>query len=72
MFQDPLCLPPGLECYKSVPMRSDECLPPCKGVYADAKRVEGVTEKANMEMFKPVLDTYKNYKSGFINTTEGE
>ena len=65
-------MPPGLECYNSVKLRSDECIIPCKGMYADVEREEGFEATEKIEKFQPVLGQYKQYKAGFINETEGE
>ena len=64
-------MPPGLECYKSVKKSSEKCIIPCKGIYADVNRVEDFEKVEEIEKFGPTLESYKNYKSGFINGTEG-
>ena len=64
-------MPPGLECYGTVKPSAAECLRPCKGVYAEVEREGGGEEVERMDNFKPVLDRYKEYKSGFRNDTKG-
>ena len=64
-------MPAGLECYKSVKLSYDKCIIQCKGIYADLFRDEGFEAAENIEKFQPVLEQYKNYKSGFMNGTEG-
>jgi hypothetical protein len=64
-------MPPGLECYKSVKKSSEKCIIPCKGIYADVSRGEDSEQVEEIEEFRTTLDSYKSYKSGFINRTEG-
>ena len=65
-------MPPGLECYKSVKRSSEKCIIPCKGIYADVTKVEDFEKVEEIEKFRPTLKSYKNYKSGFTNGTEGD
>ena len=65
-------MPPGLECYKSVEQSSNDCLLPCKGVYADVQRRKDVGNIKDMEMVKSFSKYYKDYKSGLINGTTGK
>jgi hypothetical protein len=65
-------MPPGLECYKSVKKSSEKCTIPCKGIYADVSRGEDFEPVEEIEEFGPTLASYTNYKSGFINKTEGD
>ena len=64
MQNDSVCLPSGLDCYKqNVTVKDDDCILPCKGVYADVvKHTEDLQDK---KYFNHVLDKYKKYKSGF-------
>ena len=64
-------MPPGLECYKSVNKISEKCIIPCKGIYADVYRGEDFEKVEEIEEFRTTLESYQNYKSGFINRTEG-
>ena len=64
-------MPPGLECYKSIQKVSDKCLIPCKGVYAEVESDVDVKPEEEIEKFKAALGLYKEYKSGFLNRTEG-
>ena len=67
-----LCMPPGLECYKSVSFSSDKCLLPCKGMNADVSRDERVEEVEKIGKFKRTLDAYKKYyKIEFYNRKKG-
>ena len=65
-------MPPGLECYKSIPKVSDKCLIPCTGVYAVVEKDWNVKPEEEIKKFKAALDLYKKYKSGFLNGTEGK
>ena len=49
---------------------TDACLTLCVGVYAGVERHEGAKQDI-MEKLKDVLEEYKEYKSGFVNGTEG-
>ena len=69
--QETLCMPPGLECYKSVKKSSEKCRIPCKGIYADVVRKEGFKQTEDVRKIKAALGNYKEYKAGFINRTEG-
>ena len=64
-------MPPGLECYKSVEKRSDKCIP-CKGIFLHVERDDDFKPVEELKEFKPTLERYKEYKSGFINRTEGK
>jgi hypothetical protein len=64
-------MPPGLECYKSVKKSSDKCIIPCTGIYADVYRDEDFKPVEEIDKFRTTLENYENYKSGFINGTEG-
>ena len=69
--QETLCMPPGLELYKSVKKSSETCNIPCKGINADVYREEDFEKVEEKEKFGISLANYKEYKSGFINGTEG-
>ena len=43
----------------------DSCILPCKGIYADVVN-NGAEDLHLLDHFKPVLDKYKEYKSGFV------
>ena len=66
LFQnDTVCLPPGLDCYeKEVKESENNCTVPCKGIYADVTKGDA-EDLYTLDNFKPVLDKYKEYKSGF-------
>ena len=64
-------MPPGLECFKFLPHKSDERLIPCTGIYADVLKNEDVKLVDEMKQFKTAMVFYKKYKSRFINGTEG-
>ena len=66
---DPVCLPPGLDCYrKEVKLSQKDCsVLPCKGIYADVVKYD--TEDLLLD--KHVLDKYRQYKAGF-NFDKGE
>ena len=66
IFQnDTVCLPPGLECYKTkVELDNEDCIIPCKGIYADLVRKDIKDIEANSD-FRSVYEEYKNYKGGF-------
>ena len=67
MQNDMVCLPSGLDCYKTkVKLSPDSCTIPCKGLYADVVN-RGVEDLHTMMNFKQVLDEYKEYKTGFVN-----
>ena len=70
-LQETLCMPPGLECYKSVKTSSEKCNIPCKGIYADVYREYDFEYVDDIKKFRTSLTNYKEYKSGFINGTEG-
>ena len=67
LFQnDTVCLPPGLDCYeKEVKESENNCTVPCKGIYADVTKGD-VEDLYTLDNFKPVLNKYKEYKSGFM------
>ena len=64
----PVCLPPGLDCYrKEVKLSQDDCsVLPCKGFYAEV--VKHDTEDLLWDQH--VLYKYRQYKAGFIDTGE--
>ena len=68
--QETLCMPPGLECYKSVKKGSESCVP-CEGIYFHVNRDEDFKPVEQLEVYKTTIQNYKEYKSGFINGTEG-
>ena len=66
-----MCLPPGLDCYQKMIKQSEtSCVVPCKGIFADVT-VEPAEDLYTQIDFKPVLDKYKEYKSGF-NKDQGD
>ena len=69
--QETLCMPPGLECYKSLNTYSEKCIIPCKGSYADVSKGDDFKKVEEIEKLRTTLDDYKDYKSGFFNGTEG-
>ena len=71
-FQEDVCLPKqrekGTTCYKSIKFTPRECVLPCGGFYASlkAKKKQKINEK-----FRSAFEEYKNYKSGFVNRSQG-
>ena len=65
-------MPPGLECYKSIQKVSDKCIIPCNGVYAEVIGDVDARPEEEIKKFKDGLHFYKEYKSGFLNRTEGK
>ena len=62
-----MCLPAGIECYKSIKEEEIKCLVPCKGVFADVQRNLNIKKVKEIEDFKLTFDEYKAFKSGYNN-----
>ena len=63
--QQPLCNPTGIECFKSMKQEKENCLAPCKGVFAGLDRDKDFIQVEDMEDFKDILNEYRQYKTGY-------
>ena len=57
--QETLCMPPGLECYKSVKKGSESCVP-CEGIYFHVNRDEDFKPVEQLEEYKTMVKITKN------------
>ena len=64
-------MPLGLKCYKEAKKSLEKCIP-CKGIYFKVERDKDFRVEERLEEISTFLDNYTEYKSGFINGTEGK
>jgi hypothetical protein len=64
-LQEPLCSPTGTECYQQLHVDSDDCLIPCKGLYADVQKDTSFESLDDIKVLKNTLDSCETYKRGF-------
>ena len=68
-IQESICL--INECYNNVEISSEQCVLPCKGLYADISlENSGITKVEDMKKFDPLIKSYENYKRGFTKDIE--
>ena len=59
------------ECYNNVEISSEQCVLPCKGLYADISlENSGIRKVEDMKKFDPLIKSYENYKRGFTKDIE--
>ena len=64
-MQEPLCTPTGTECYQHLHVDSDNCLLPCKGLYAKVQKGTNFESLDAIKSLQNTIDSYENYKRGF-------
>ena len=64
-----MCLPTGLDCYKSLKLTFEKCIIPCKGMYANVVRKDAAVDLETEKQFSTIFNKYKEYKSGVTNNT---
>ena len=55
-----------MDCYNNLEFVGENCLVPCKGLYADiASEISGARELEDMKEFASLIEHYEEYKRGF-------
>ena len=62
----PICNPEAIYCTEAQMPRSDQCLTPCEGVYADITHENLDIIDINTPGLKNVMEAYENYKNQFL------
>ena len=65
-----LCSLDGIECYKKLRPDTDNCVAPCKGIYADVQRDIEAMNVENLRKFDKMVESYEHYRRGFIKDIE--
>ena len=64
-YQEPLCTPLGLDCFKGVRTEKAKCLKPCRGLYADMEKDNKLESLGTIPNFASAYSSYESYKRGF-------
>ena len=64
-YQEPMCTPLGLDCYKGVRTEKAKCLKPCRGLYADMEKDNKLKSLGTIPNFASAYSSYESYKRGF-------
>ena len=65
-YQEIVCSTLGNECFKNIETDGENCLTPCKGLYADVTKDADILGEEIMGRFKKLIEEYDNYKRGDV------
>ena len=61
-FQESICGPSALDCYKEIDPENNECLPPCEGLFASVVKLQNFKPDA-FEILEKSLYDYKKFRN---------